>query len=289
LGKAGGPTEAFLGKHLLEFTLGYVLLFSPILTLGGAWLVLRRLRQQGRVDCPETLLAVMGLVPIAFFSLAMIRGSFPDPKWANVGFLSFFLLLGAALDQLWQTGRRFRVKTLLGVALALNATAVAVVAVQTWRPFFVAPEGGDPTAQIVGWDVTGRQVADLLAQHQLPQPRYVISFLYPLASQLSLHMPSRPLTHSLKRPERNLWSPVSAMRPGETILVCSGRECRWLRRLVRDQFGWGIKPLGTVETVKWGVTRHSVTVMTLEPLPSTAPGAAPPSPAGPPNQPSARR
>jgi 4-amino-4-deoxy-L-arabinose transferase-like glycosyltransferase len=268
LSKAGGPTEAFFGKHLLEFGLGALLLFSPVLAIGGAALILRRLRVTGWKDRPETLLAVMGLVPLGFFALAMVRGSFPDPKWANVGFLSFYLLLGWALEGLWQAGRYRIVAGLLGGALAFNAVALGLFALHAWRPLFRAPEGGDPTLQVVGWDETGRQVDELLRRNNIAPPRYVISFLYPLASQFALHLPSRPFTYSLKRPERNLWSPRAMMTPENTILVCSGRDCRWVGRLVRAQFGWRLIALGTVETHVWGVLRQSVQVM--RPLPADA-------------------
>lgn len=273
LSKAGGPTEAFFGKHLIEFTVGYVLLFSPVLVLGGIVPVFRRLRKLGLTDHPETLLAVMGLVPTIFFSLAMIRGSFPDPKWANVGFLSFFLLLGPGLERLWEAGMRRRVRWLVGCALGLNLAIIVAVAVQTWHPYFVAPEGGDPTEQIVGWEKTGEQVEALLAAQHRQNPKYVISFLYPLASQFALHMPSHPLTHSLKRPQRNLWSPRRDMTLDNTIVVCSGRDCRWVKGLMEREIGWSLAPLGTVETRKWGVLRHKVEV--LVPIPYDGPNAPP--------------
>jgi 4-amino-4-deoxy-L-arabinose transferase-like glycosyltransferase len=79
----------FFGKHLLEFTLGALLLFSAVLTVWGAWRLWRRWRAQGLRDDDFTLVATVGAVAIGFFWLAMIRGSFPDPKWANVGFLCF--------------------------------------------------------------------------------------------------------------------------------------------------------------------------------------------------------
>jgi hypothetical protein len=58
------------------------------------------------------------------------------------------------------------------------------------------------------------------------------------------------------------------MTPENTILVCSGRDCRWVGRLVRAQFGWRLIALGTVETHVWGVLRQSVQVM--RPLPADA-------------------
>jgi undecaprenyl-diphosphatase len=268
LGKAGGSTEAFPGKHLLEFTTGYVLLFSPVLALGGVLPLVRRLRTAGRQDHPVTLLAVMGLVPIGFFSLAMIRGSFPDPKWANVGFISFFLVLGHDLDRWWGADRRARVWLALAPALALNAGVLALLAFHAWRPFLPMPEGNDPTRQVVGWAETGRLVTALLARQNMPPPAYVISFTYPLASQFALHLPSRPYTFSLKRPQRNLWSDRRLMTPANTILVCQQRECNWVHRLMIRQFGWTLETIGTVETTQWGAMRQSVTVMRAAALPA---------------------
>ncbi len=275
LGKAGGAPVAYPGKHLLEFTFGFVMIFSPVLIIGGVRPLARRLRGLGRVDSPVTLLAAMAFVPVAFFALAMIRGSFPDPKWANVGFVSFFLLLGHELDLWWTVGEHRRVARLLGSALAVNAALIALIAVHTWHPFLPLQEGRDPTRQVVGWRETARQVEALLAENHVAPPRYVISFTYPLASQFALHMQARPLTSSLNPPERSQWSDVRDMTPENTILVCQARECNWVHRLVEAEFHWLLRPIGTVETRLWGVHRHDVTVMLGERIPGQPPPSLP--------------
>jgi 4-amino-4-deoxy-L-arabinose transferase-like glycosyltransferase len=283
LRKGAGGAAVFPGKHLAEFTLGYVFLFSPVMVAAGAAWFWRRWRSGGldggkagsgayggslgRVrlrDDASTLLLAMWITPVVFFSLAMIPGSFPDPQYVNEAFLSFFILLGRELEQRW-ADRRKAVLWVYGGSAAITLALLAAFAAQTYHPFLRIGPSADPTRQIVGWDETGRQVSDLLREKGLSQPRYVISFYYPLASQFSLHLPSRPYTYSLQREARNEWADKTRIGPDNGIVVCEGDECAWMRDLMPKRLGHKIAEVGTVQTVLWGTPRRTVSVYRLLP------------------------
>jgi 4-amino-4-deoxy-L-arabinose transferase-like glycosyltransferase len=262
---AGGQAE-IPGKHLLEFTLGWVMLFSPVMVAAGFIWLWRRWRTEGLPDTGATLLLAQWITPVAFFSLAMIPGSFPDPQYVNVGFVSFFMLLGREIEQRWATQRRAMLRLYLGSG-AITATLLVIVGIHTYRPFLSVSPGGDFTRQIVGWHEMGEQVSELLREKGIPEPEYVLSFYYPLATQFSLHLPSRPYTYSLQREARNEWADKSKITPANSIIVCEHEhdDCLWMHDLVHDRFGRQTEVLGTVTSFLWGRPRHTVTVMRMLP------------------------
>ncbi len=265
LSKGAGGDDVFPGRHLIEFTLGYVMLFSPVLVAAGAAWLARRWRSEGARDDAPTLLLAMWITPVVFFSLAMIPGSFPDPQYVNEGFLSFFMLLGREFDVRWDSRRRLLKRLLLGSS-AITALLLALFAWHTYRPFLPIGPSGDPTRQIVGWRETGLQVSELLAQNGIPQPEYVLSYYYPLAAQFSLHLPSRPFTYSLQREARNVWAERSRITPANSIVVCEADDCNWMQQeLMPKRFGRQLALVGRVDTVLWGRLRHSVSVYRMVP------------------------
>jgi hypothetical protein len=264
LGKGAGGGNIIPGKHLGEFTLGYVMLFSPVMVIAGTVWMLRRWRAEGLRDDASVVLLAMWITPVVFFSLAMIPGSFPDPQYVNEGFLSFFMLLGRELEARWAARRRFILKLYLGSA-AITVVLAGVIAWHTYSPFLPISPGGDFTRQIVSWRQTGQQVTALLEKEKIPLPEYVLSFYYPLGSQFSLHLASRPRTYSFQRERRNLWDDLGQITPANSIVVCERDECAWLRDLVPKRFGHELERVGAVETVLWGHLRHTVEVYRMEP------------------------
>jgi len=264
LKKGEGGSTGYPGKHLVEFTLGWVMLFSPVFVFSGARWFWQRWRAEGLQDNAATMLLAMWITPVAFFSLAMIHGSFPDPQYVNEGFLTFFMLLGREIEARWET-RRAAMLRFYGSSTAITAVLLALFAWHTYKPFLPLSPGGDPTRQIVGWQETGKQVSDLLSEKGIPQPEYVLSFYYPLASQFSLHLPSRPYTYSLQREQRNEWADKSKITPANSIVVCERDECGWLQVIIPQRFGHKIREVGTVNTVLWGTLRRTIGVYRMEP------------------------
>lgn len=258
LDKATGDTV--FGLASLAFVVGAVLLFSAVVVGWGAPALWRRWRQD-RLGHPDAaVLAVMGLAPLAFFVLVLLQGSFSDPKWANVGMLALFPLFGREAAARWRAGRRRGVLGVAGAAYGLNVALLGLVVAQALHPFLPLPR--DPTDQVVAWERTGRQVHALLREQGIPPPEYVVSMFYPLASQFALHLPGQPLTHSLERPRRNLWSPREALRRDNTVFVCRER-CSWLHSAAHEQLGVRLEAVGRVRTRWLGVPRHTVRVFRM--------------------------
>jgi hypothetical protein len=249
---------------LAEFTLGYLMLFSPLLVVAGTVWLVRRWRAEGLRDGAPAVLLCLWMTPVVFFSLAMIPGSFPDPQYVNEGFLSFFMLLGREFEERWKARRAFVLKLYLGSA-AITAAVIGVFTWQTYSPFLPLSPGGDPTRQIVSWRETGQQVTELLREENVPLPEYVLSFYYPLAAQFSLHLSSRPRTYSFQRELRNVWTDPAKITPANSIVVCERDECAWMRDLVPKRFGHELERIGVVETVLWSHLRHTVEVYRMEP------------------------
>ena len=264
LSKGAGGENIIPCKHLAEFTLGYVMLFSPVMVVAGTVWLVRRWRAEGLRDDAPTVLLALWMTPVVFFSIAMIPGSFPDPQYVNEAFLSFFMLLGRELESRWAARRRFVLKLYLGSS-AITAAVVCVFAWQTYSPFLPLSPSGDPTKQIVGWRETGQQVTDLLRRWNLPLPEYVLSFYYPLGSQFALHLSSRPHTYSFQREARNLWDDPDKITPANSIVVCERDECAWMQDLVPKRFGHRLWRVGGVETWLWGHLRQTVEVYRMEP------------------------
>jgi hypothetical protein len=264
LRKGSGGSAVFPGKHLFEFTLGWVMLFSPVMVVAGSAWLWRGWRTEGLRDDAPALLLAMWITPVAFFSLAMIPGSFPDPKYVNEGFLTFFMLIGKEIEQRWSTRRSFILKIYVGSA-AITAVLLALFAWHAYRPFLALSPGGDPTRQIVGWHETGQQVTDLLHEKGISEPEYVLSFYYPLAAQFSMHLPSRPYTYSLQRELRNEWADKAKISPSNSIIVCEHDECDWLKVIIPQRFGHKIEEVGTIQTVLWGSLRRTIGVYHMVP------------------------
>lgn len=251
-------TEIF-GRHALNFTVGYLIIFSAPLIAWGALALFPRVRREGRGDSPFTLVLIMSLTPLAFFTLILLRGSFSDPKWANVSLLGFYMLAGAAAAERWRAGRRRGLFHALGWAHALNVALIALIFAHIYRPFLPVPPDKDPTRQVVGWRRTAEQVEALLAEREVPLPDYVLSIFYPLASQFALHLSNQPLTHSLERPARNLWSPLEELNERNTLMVCE-RNCAVHVARVESRAGLRLEIVGTVRTVWGGIERRRLSV-----------------------------
>ncbi len=258
-GEAGPVT---MGTSSLNFLLGAVFTYSPLLFGWGLWRMGMVWRREGLRDSPETLLAVMTIVPLAFFTIALVRSEYSDPHWAVLSAVCLLIWLGKDLREQADRGRAGRVGVLIGAALVLNLGLLSLVAVHTYRPFLPLIEAYDPTRQIVGWREAGTETEALLTQSGMRDPEYVVSFFYPLSSQFALHLPSQPLPYSFQREQRNLWVNRADIRGDNTFVVCKVRDCDWVKARMRDRFGWEtLTALGTVQPRVWGTPRELVTIL----------------------------
>jgi hypothetical protein len=131
LGK--GTSGADFGENTLAFTLGHLLLFSPLWALMGGlgiWWVRDRLVQ---ARSPESVIVVLSIFPLLFFTLMSLKGTIADPHWANLAYLGIAILLGQEL--LW----RFKKKTLyvlLASGILINVALTGTVVTHALSPLF---------------------------------------------------------------------------------------------------------------------------------------------------------
>lgn len=258
LAKGGSQAGIPFGTGTVNFLAGFVFAYGTVLVVWALWRMLRQVARRELADGPDSLLTVMTLVPVAFFTVALLRSIYSDPQVAVIAMISLHVWLGGEASRLWEQGRRRFVAWGLGSALAINAVMVVLVVAHAYRPFLPIDPLWDPTRQIVGWREAGAETEQLLRERGIPLPAYVASAFYPLSSQFELHLSSHPLPFSFRRPERNLWIPPGAMTPENTLLVCTGEECNWLAPNAANRLGWSVKELGTVRPVVWGTPREEV-------------------------------
>ncbi|MBL7036193.1 MAG: glycosyltransferase family 39 protein [SAR324 cluster bacterium] len=304
---AKGTSGADFGENTLAFTLGHLLLFSPLWALTGGlgiWWLRDRLVL---AKSPEAVITVISIFPLLFFTLMSLKGTISDPHWANLAYLGIAILLGHEL--LW----RFQKKTLyvlLGAGLLINLLLTGTVITHTlnpiidWMPYelknfdylkqnnvppatlqklrnhdvrlnskgqyikhlqdFLTPVefekfgeliqktamdvSADRLTRVLAWDKTGVQLQQLLLQSELPQISFIVSREYQLSAVLSFFLPNQPWPHSIEKPERNLWSPLTEVKNGTSIFVCELQECQNGLLDFNSRFQQPLNYLGEIET-----------------------------------------
>ena len=305
LGK--GTSGAEFGENTLAFTLGHLLLFSPLWALMGGlgiWWVRDHLAHANR---PESVITVISIFPLLFFTLMSLKGTIADPHWANLAYLGIAVLLGNEL--LW----RFQKKTLyallaLGILINVGLTGTVITHALNplfdWMPYELKnyaylqskglPEStlktlrnkserhlsaaqynvhlskilttqefvqyaeliqntamdvaADRLTRVLDWDKTGEQLQQLLIQKSLPNIAYIVSREYQLSAALSFYLPYQPWPHSIEKPERNLWSPITDVKTAGGIFVCELQECQGGLADFYERFEMPLRYLGEIET-----------------------------------------
>ncbi|MDP7439571.1 MAG: hypothetical protein QGI53_09030, partial [SAR324 cluster bacterium] len=106
----------------------------------------------------------------------------------------------------------------------------------------------DRLTRVLDWDKTGEQLQQLLEQKEIPQITYIVSREYQLSAALSFYLPYQPWPHSIEKPERNLWSPITDVKTGGGIFVCELQECQGGVVDFYERFEMPMRYLGEVET-----------------------------------------
>jgi len=133
-----GTSGSDFAKNTLAFTVGHILLFSPIWFV-MSFFVLWWLRDKFKhVKSPETIISIISIFPIIFFTIMSLKGSISDPHWANLAYLGISILLGNELLC------RFRKKALyfflsgaivINVVLSGSVVAYALNPIFDWMPY----------------------------------------------------------------------------------------------------------------------------------------------------------
>ena len=128
-----GTSGADFGENTLAFTVGHLLLFSPLWALMGGlgiWWLRDRLVE---ARSPESVITVISIFPLLFFTVMSLKGTISDPHWANLAYLGIAIMLGKEL--LW----RFQKKTLyvlLASGLLINVALTGTVVTHALNPLF---------------------------------------------------------------------------------------------------------------------------------------------------------
>ena len=126
-----GTSGADFGENTLDFTLGHLLLFSPLWALMGGlgiWWLRDRLVQASR---PESVIAVLSIFPLLFFTFMSLKGTISDPHWANLAYLGIAILLG---NELLQRFRKKSLYALLAAGISFNLALSGIVVTQALNP-----------------------------------------------------------------------------------------------------------------------------------------------------------
>jgi len=86
-----GTSGADFGENTLAFTVGHLLLFSPFWALMGGlgiWWLRDRLVE---ARSPESVVTVISIFPLLFFTVMSLKGTISDPHWANLAYLGIAL------------------------------------------------------------------------------------------------------------------------------------------------------------------------------------------------------
>lgn len=131
-----GLSGAPLGQNLINFTLGHLVLFSVIWSIWGLYTMWKEKPLFAQGQRPESVIIVLSLVPLAFFTTMSIRGSIADPHWANVAYLGIFMLAAQKLTQYWKTDQQGFVKRMVIGGIVLNAGLSSIVFLMIQFPLF---------------------------------------------------------------------------------------------------------------------------------------------------------
>ena len=126
-----GTSGAEFGLNTLFFTVGHILLFSPVLLPAGVlscWKLRERLRDS---RTPEAVIFVLGATPLGFFTLASLKGSIADPHWANLSYLGLAMITARAIDSL----KLKRPAWIITAGLFFNLLVVSAVLIHVHAPF----------------------------------------------------------------------------------------------------------------------------------------------------------
>ena len=128
-----GLTGAPWGLNTLQFTLGHLLLFSPVWSWWCFRNVWKKRHDYTDGQKPESVILVVSLFPLLFFTLMSLRGEIADPHWANVSYIGLMILAGKTLQGLY---RSKKIQVMLAGGILLNFALVGLVWLHVLSPLW---------------------------------------------------------------------------------------------------------------------------------------------------------
>ncbi|MBU3916009.1 glycosyltransferase family 39 protein [bacterium] len=254
-------SDFIFGAISVLFLVQVIFAYSCVLTIWGSRRMFLRLRQfykdnreKKAIDSPELLLCTMTLVPILFFFITLSNSEYLDPQWAVIGIICFFIWLGGESSRLWEEGGKKTIFKVYLLAHIVNACFIGIAFYHIQTPIFPLQIKDDPADTMVGWDKTGQITEEFLVANNVPLPEFIVTIPYAVGAQFAFHLSNHPLTYSLSRVERNLWSNPLKMNKENTLFACEF-DCERIEAFSKDVTGFVIHRIGQVKHIVRGKDR----------------------------------
>ncbi len=240
--------SSYLGKFP-ELTIGHLLIFSVVFSVMAWGLLFTQKLTDRPFSEKDSFLLATGLLPLVFFSASSLRGSIADPHWLNVCYFSLFMLLARYIEKaLVQAHSEKKFGLVFGVAFAVNFVFLGIAILQVFYSILPIPRHLDISKKIIAWDKTSRQIESVLDRLKIPDLDFVVTREYQLAGVLGLYLKAMPLSHTIEKKERNIWSPVEQVRKSNYIVVCPPNECDGVVRQTTERLNSRVKFVETIQT-----------------------------------------
>ncbi|MBL0691451.1 MAG: glycosyltransferase family 39 protein [SAR324 cluster bacterium] len=212
-------------SNLLIFTLGHILLFSPLFVFLG-WIKYGKALFGTSLNSADQFLGLSAVVVLVFFSLASLTGSIVEPKYLNVSYLFLYILLAKLLTNKFLIKYRYYLRSSIVVTYLANIGLAVFVYGQATGSHLPLPSALQTKMEgLLFWKDTSAGINNLLEMKDITPPPFVISRDYQLSGILSLYLKNKPFSHTIEKEKRNLWSKPQDISEKGALVVCLQDEC----------------------------------------------------------------
>ncbi len=135
-----GLSGASFGENFILFTLGHLIIFSVVWSWWNFYQIWRKRKEFLSGIQPESIIFIISIFPLCFFSIMSFRGSIADPHWANVSYLGMMMLSGKGLAQAWETSHQGIIKKMVSCGAFLNLIVLFLVFLHIQFPLITFPQ-----------------------------------------------------------------------------------------------------------------------------------------------------
>ena len=128
-----GTSGADFGVNTFAFTVGHLILFSPLWALMGGLGIWWMKDCLVKARSPESVITVLSIFPLLFFTVMSFKGTISDPHWANLAYLGIAIMLGKEL--LWRLQKK-TLYILLAFGILINVGLTGTVIFHALNPVF---------------------------------------------------------------------------------------------------------------------------------------------------------
>lgn len=247
------------GQMLFGFIAAPLLLFS--------FLNIKKIINWAKISSIQYLLIIQFLIPLAFFGYAATRGGHEEIQWVGISYFSGLLLLAINFKN-------------INMALSNLITSLlffSLVVFHFWWQLFnpllpadIINRKTDPAMDWIGWQDTADKLIQAHKQKNISLPDVLVSQDYTTAAAISIYMPSKPLTFSIRKPHRNIWLQQEELKDKKYSLVCNFRseDCANNIKSAQKLLNKTFYPLAQIETYHLNSysTIRELKIFTSEPV-----------------------